>query len=894
MFLVQLGLFRSWNLLVIVQSGRTLCINALKLVRLDLRNSILEVFNNFISMENTLQDISREKTGLKIRALCCIILLHTFLWRINFYSDLFYYFLVATSTILGLILRVEMDCPNLGQFLKAMFLGVIPAITVFLFPRNFVFAICGHFVVFNYGFNDLKWIYMHVLVASNVASWAICWGHYQLQVSKNNPETMLIKAFFVDHHRVLQVLQAFGLNYLFMIINAANKYMDSKTQQQYDSKLLQLNTDLEAANNKLQTSNQELQEALEEKENFILRFSHEIRNPLNSLLGNIELCYEQAADKELEYMLQDAKVSGEILLQLLNNVLDTAKVATGRLEVSVSSQNIRRFLERSWIISSEIIRKKRLYGCLSVNRNVPEVLEFDHHRLMQILINTVSNAAKFTDAGYVKMHVDFIRGNEINKEDMLPKYEILEDSQLKDSALLDSEVISEKPTNIFDTLTINKKYFGLDRNRLLQTQSDVFNLPRLSENYSRDKDQEICTRTVEGLRKIPEPNKSLPEEGYIRFEISDSGCGILQKDLENVFKKFQQVNTNSSKRQIGTGLGLWITRELIEMMNGNVEIFSKPNRGTTIVIMVKSKSVLMSLSPKSTSADSCQKTSHVSSSNRKVLIVEDITYNQEVNTKFFNKCGIEDIMIVDDGKKAVDLFLKNGPQHFDLILMDIDMPNMDGKTAVKIIRQEEKRRGWRPVNIVFLTGFAEAKTQKELLDERGEYRANGFYSKPASLDTFKRIVKEFIPQREDSESVGRKANVFPSNQSVLVVDDDSFNLTMLTKVLKLCGVSTLEARNGKEAIQLYEENWRNIRCIMMDCEMPVMDGITAAQKIIQKHRQRAIIEGKMIEIYGLTGHVGKEYRQKCLDVGMVDVLEKPIKIETLSAILKNKSNRLPL
>ena len=866
-------------------------------------------------MEIRAQNLSQEKALLKMKALSCVVVVHTLSWCANFYSDQLYLFMATLCLILIFISWMEVKKSKLAQPLNGLYLGTIPASHAFFMPKNHLLSISAQFMVLNYGFHELTWHHLPYLFGGNILSWIACVLYCKFRES-SDPEILFLKNFLEDSDQWTQVLLGFGLHYTTLIVQTADKYMNIKTQKQYEEKLLQLNADLEETNKKLKKSNEELQEALQEKENFILRFSHEIRNPLNSLLGNIELCYEQAMDNELEQMLKDAKVSGEILLQLLNNVLDTAKVAVGRLEVSINSHNIRTFLERAWIICSEIIRKKRLQGYLSVNTNVPEVLEFDHHRLMQILINTISNAAKFTDHGQVKVHIDFIEGTQIRKEDMFPKYVAFMNEGPIYSESSYQEDFNEVPKATFDTLSLTFKHFQLDGRSSVQTRGETTGIPFVSKDpfFKSTEVESSCRKPGIPSSRVSQSRINIeeePKEGFIRFEIIDTGCGISKQCLEFVFKKFQQVNVSSSKRQIGTGLGLWITKEIIEMMNGKIEIYSEPSRGTAIVIMVKSKS--KPVTPSFSLDQSRIKTKHISPHKPstvvskppnmlRVLIVEDIAYNQEINRKFFQKCGVEDIAIASNGQEGVDLFLEMGPKYFDLITMDIDMPIMDGKTAVKIMRQEERKRGWEPVNIFFLTGFSEAKTQNEVLDEKGEYRANGFYSKPASLDTFKRILNNFSvssgshsqsgrnPTTGTSTKIARTKLLIPPDQCVLVVDDDSFNLAMLTKTLKLCGINSIEARNGLEAMQLYDENWKKIYCVLMDCEMPVMDGITATQKILLKHQLKANISGKKIEIYGLTGHVEQEYRQKCLQAGMADVFEKPIKIETLIETLQRNRN----
>ena len=117
-------------------------------------------------------------------------------------------------------------------------------------------------------------------------------------------------------------------------------------RDQYRTELIILNEDIKKSNASLEQTNKNLQETLAEKESFILRFSHEIRNLLNSLLGNVELCQESAtSDPEDRKMLKDAKVSGEIFLQLLNNILDSTKISTKRLEVNIQLHDVREFCE---------------------------------------------------------------------------------------------------------------------------------------------------------------------------------------------------------------------------------------------------------------------------------------------------------------------------------------------------------------------------------------------------------------------------------------------------------------------------------------------------------------------------------------------------------------------
>ena len=854
------------------------------------------------------QDPFVSKTKFQIKLGICFLFIHSFCYYpLGTYSYEFFMFMFITTGFMTSAHYVELHYQATGHILKSVLFGILPALTMFFKPEYALFATLAHFFAINVGFYDIDLSKLHYLLGSNILAWISCYCYFKFRTDKDYAGAQEIKYLWEDPHRFSRFLMVFAMNYGATLLLARNKLAEIEVHENYKSALLSLNKELEDANLKLQTTNADLQDALQEKENFILRFSHEIRNPLNSLLGNVELCYEKAHDSELRTMLQDAKVSGEILLQLLNNVLDTAKVAVGRLELSVSSQLFRGFLERAWVICSEIIRKKGLDGCLSVSYSVPDTLEFDHHRLMQILINTISNATKFTESGYVKMFIDFEICAEIQQRDMKPRHKqfISESGNERErEAPNEEEEMSEKPRYSYECLTLSRRLFKSAQRTLIEGPGDsttTIHIPYTSRNP-----------TIGQYDIIPDSNKVLslrdkwhqprPEslQGFIRLEVIDSGCGIQKKDLDSLFSKFSQVSRDTSKRQIGTGLGLWITKEIIELMEGRIGIFSAPNQGTALVITIKSKSssspasqaVKLSSSlvmkPSTVLTPTCPK-SFVNIEPevlQRVLVVEDMPYNQEVNQRFLQKCNVQQILIANNGQEALDMYKKaNEQQYFDLILMDIDMPVMDGKTATKKIREFEKERGWSPTSTVFLTAYAEAKTQSELLNPSGEYRANGFLAKPASLETIRRTLSKKGNKSQNTKTTNGLRFPDRNQNTILIVDDDPSNRIILSKMVDLCGYKTLEARNGQMALDLYEKNWKDIKLVLMDYEMPVMDGYEATRRMLLKHKKLADIMKKEIKVYGLTGYVGKDNQQRCLEAGMKGVLEKPITIDRLRSLL---------
>ena len=861
---------------------------------------------------NAILPLKKQSRHFRIYSTLSLIIPHTIFWiYFKNYSTGLYVLMISSILFLSSSYALRKFQPKKADLVITVFFGTFSPLMVSILPEYSLLALVIHILCMTFSAWEIRVRNACALPLINVLCWIICYSIYQYR-SPNGLEEAI--SFINNTSIFAQAALSIFISYISLYAIVKQRISQIGLRKEYERKLLLLNKELEEANLKLQKANQELKHALQEKDNFTLRFSHEIRNPLNSLLGNVELCYECVGEGEVRNMLKEAKISGEILLQLINNVLDTAKLSTGRLDISTSPHDVREFLERSWIVCSEIIKKKGLYGSLSVNSNVPDVLDFDHHRLMQILINTISNATKFTDSGFVKVYVEYKAGNEIEPSDMKPRHSEFYYSHSRQEIIeevLNLDLISENLKERFDVLTTKNKRFRSERNWGQKLQRDCSARVYTAPNFESDeKELEILSNKPPHplLKKFPQKDKQA-SNGFIRLEVVDSGCGISKSELESLFKKFSQVHEQSSKRQIGTGLGLWITKEIIGLMQGKIEMHSLPKHGTTVVIMLKTRYCTGEVGATTYRDQNSMKQQRTSSSRgakvNRALIVEDIPYNREVNRRLIEKCNVTEIMTSSDGKIALELFKSKGEGYFDVILMDIDMPVMDGKTCVKLMRQHEALHGWKPCVIIFLTAYSESKIQAEMLDKHGEYRANAFLSKPASFMTLFSTIKQSFENILDGDlqmlgvnsTQSVSMNVFSlskiiesdgkSEQVILVVDDDSFNLSMLSKMLHMCGYVALEAKNGKLAVDLFEKHWKDIKLVLMDCEMPVMSGFEATKTIIAKHKTKKEFTNREIAIYGLTGHVGIEYKQKCLEVGMKGVLEKPITVERLTSLLKD-------
>ena len=150
----------------------------------------------------------------------------------------------------------------------------------------------------------------------------------------------------------------------------------------------------------------------ENQKNFLLGFSHELRNLINSLMGNVKLAAAEATGEKAKDLLANAELCAEMLLHLIINILDTGKVELGDLEINPAPVKIYDIMDRVWSICSELIQKKNLRGRLRMQKNIPQVLTLDRYRLMQIFLNLVQNAVKYTDVGSIDINVEWINNTQ--------------------------------------------------------------------------------------------------------------------------------------------------------------------------------------------------------------------------------------------------------------------------------------------------------------------------------------------------------------------------------------------------------------------------------------------------------------------------------------------------
>ena len=445
---------------------------------------------------------------------------------------------------------------------------------------------------------------------------------------------------------------------------------------------------------------------LEKQKTFLLSFSHELRNPINSIMGNIELALLEPLPQQISDLISNAKVGIEFLIHLVNNILDGGKAQIDDIDIVPIPTETYSCFQKIWNLGCEFIKKRNLHGTLKMSRDLPEVILVDQNRITQILFNLIINASNFTKKGYVNLSVSWIPNKETVNEECFMPYPYDETS----------EGIFEKD----------------------EAASMIGRWQKFSDSF---------VMMSEAQKTIEFPKAEIQQscrKGILKMIVTDTGSGIPEHVKKSLFQ-FSQVGQNSSK--LGTGLGLYITRELCKKMNGEARIFSQPNIGTTVIICIP----LLTQSH-----EEYEKIAHptLQSQNEvhklKVLIVDDIEFNITVLKNYFLKLGITKIESAKNGEEAVLKYktaFESG-EPFTLVSMDVDMPIMDGKQASKEIRSFEKAYRLKPSILLIISGNCTESEIRTCLDKSGEIQADYFISKPASFEFLSRLIYRMINQRE--------------------------------------------------------------------------------------------------------------------------------------------------
>jgi len=503
---------------------------------------------------------------------------------------------------------------------------------------------------------------------------------------------------------------------------------------------------------KSENLNKDLVEAIESKDKFVSMLSHEIRNPLNSLKGSIDYLLGSVTNYNHIQILRNAKLSGEILLNLLNNLLDAAKLKSDKMEISNSETNMSDIVKKVFVVNSERLKEKEITARAYIDEDLPRVIWTDPSRLMQILMNLVSNATKFTERrGEIKIKISWylIESENLLKQDTLecitPRVETDIDTSYCMTArpwLTQNDTFEEFSLDQAKTFYRNLKTAQKPKHKHSNNLKHISDSLQIEEHSSWSISSARFEKAAGVGRIMRTPSNTNANNGvvhgYLKIQVTDTGCGIAETDLPKLFGMFEQVAQGSRSVHGGTGLGLWISKQLCTKMGGDITVFSKLNNGTSFVlyIPVNSCPVSTQVLPKNVKKNK----------KLKALVVDDYSVNRYTHKLLLEQQEISAVT-ANNGKEAVDKYIaQNEADSYDFILMDVHMPEMDGFTAAVKIREWEKEKNKSSkVDIYFVTGeyFNEKEVMNEFKSLGGSEAGIKCVKKPIDSDTIKKILKYY-------------------------------------------------------------------------------------------------------------------------------------------------------
>jgi signal transduction histidine kinase/CheY-like chemotaxis protein len=369
---------------------------------------------------------------------------------------------------------------------------------------------------------------------------------------------------------------------------------------------------------------------------------------------------------------------------------------------------------------------------------------------------------------------------------------------------------------------------------------------------------------------------------HLTLSVQDTGPGIPREKLDAVFDKFIQADASTTRRFGGTGLGLTIARDIVRLMGGQLFVDSKVGVGTTFRVDLD-----LALDP-----EPHDEQDEPSLAGMRLLVVDDSPVNRKILEEQVKAWGVRARAVSSGAEalRAVREAMKEGAP-FDGLIVDFQMPEMDGEMFVRALRSEDE--AGEPV--VLALSSAVLPGLRSRLMAAG---ADGFALKPCRVDRLKReMVSAWVRRRGTIGQVkGVQDQLTPileegSPMRVLVVEDNRLNAMVASRMLEKMGCRVNLAANGKEAFEMVSGFTYDL--VLMDCQMPVMDGFDATRLIRQLSSHRG-----QVPIVALTAHAFQEERQRCLDSGMNAHLSKPVTPDALRSaliqwVLPRRTQRAP-
>ena len=511
------------------------------------------------------------------------------------------------------------------------------------------------------------------------------------------------------------------------------------------------------------------------KGEFLATMSHEIRTPLNGIIPMLDLIARGKLAPDQREMLRTAHESSQQLLRIVDDILDYSKLEANRLELEITSFNLREVLEAVMQLMQRSAEGKGLRLELNIDPNVRLPVRGDPIRLRQVLTNLIGNAIKFTERGGIQL-----------------------------------------------------------------------NVRRLGETAAQHQ---------------------------LRFEVRDTGIGIGHAQQQRLFNAFTQADASTTRLYGGTGLGLAICKRIVDLMGGQIGVHSEPGQGSTFWFESPLLKVIGDVRIRQTAHDA----------QRVLAITPNLRLRQRIALLLPNWGAT--VSIVETTQEALERLRQPtapGSQGFVAVLADYDGLRHSARALHRALRRNPAHA---QVRLLWLYGEEaipeELREGADILPRQApdaDLRSSLLAPPPAVASGGEELALN-TPTPAPEETIEAPAGPPPR---LLLVEDNPVNLLVAQKLLSVLGYECDTAANGEIALAQMASDAYDL--VLMDCQMPVLDGYSATRRWREIESGQAPV--RHLPIVAMTANAMAGDRQRCLDAGMDDYLSKPVTRDLLDACLK--------